>query len=100
MFLNDENIVLVHDEDINYDDYDTPNTSRLDETSLTMPGSTKKEATSALRLKQKVKWDKLAALYRHLNVTSNLDLINLDRFKLTMHPKKGATVFLFYNNDE
>ena len=100
MFLNDENIVLVHDEDINYDDYDTPNTSRLDETSLTMPGSTKKEATSALRLKQKVKWDKLAALYRHLNVTSNLDLINLDRFKLTMDPKKGATVFLFYNNDE
>ena len=55
MFLNDENIVLVHDEDINYDDYDTPNTSRLDETSFTMPGSTKKEATSALRLKQKVK---------------------------------------------
>ena len=56
-----------------------------------MPGSTKKGATSALRLKQKVKRDKLAALYRHLNVTSNLDLINLDRFKLTTDPKKGAS---------
>ena len=30
----DENIPLIYDEDFNYDDYDTPNTSRLDETYL------------------------------------------------------------------
>ena len=36
--------------------------------SFTEPGTT--EATSTLRLNQKVKRDKLAALYRHLNVTA------------------------------
>ena len=38
-------------------------------------------------------------MYRHLNVTGNLDLINLDRFKFTADPKKGATIFEFYNGD-
>ena len=102
IFIDDENIPLVHDEDINYDDYDRLNTSRLDETSFTMPGSMEKEkeATSTLWLKQKGKRDELAALYRHLNVTGNLDLINLDRFKLTMDPRKGTTIFEFYNGDK
>ena len=53
--------------------------------SFTEPGTT--EATSTLRLNQKAKRDKLAALYRHLNVTGNLDLIDLDRFKLTTDEK-------------
>ena len=65
--------------------------------SFTEPGTT--EATSTLRLNQKAKRDKLAALYRHLNVTGNLDLIDLDRFKLTTDPKKGAAIFEFYNGD-
>ena len=65
-----------------------------------MPGSTEKETISALRLKQKVKQDKLAALYRHLNVTGNLDLINLDQFKLAADLKKGAKIFEFYNGDK
>ena len=39
-------------------------------------------------------------MYRHLKVTCNLDLINLDRFKLTTDPKKGATIFEFYNGDK
>ena len=51
-------------------------------------------------LKQKLKRDKLAAFYSHLNVPGNLDLINLDRFKLTADPKKGATDFEFYNGDK
>ena len=38
-------------------------------------------------------------MYRHLNVTGNLNLISLDRFRLTRDPKKGATVFEFYNSD-
>ena len=62
-----------------------------------MPGSTEKEATPTLRLKQKVKRDKLAACYRHLNVRGNLYLIQLYLFKLTTDTKKGATVFDFYN---
>ena len=55
------------------------------------------EATSTLRLNQKVKGDKPATLYRHLNITGNLDLIDLDWFKLTRDPKKGVTIFEFYN---
>ena len=38
-------------------------------------------------------------MHRHLNVTGNLDLINLDRFKLTTDPNKGATIFEFYNSE-
>ena len=43
--VDDENIPLVQDKNIDYDDYNTPNTSRVDETSFTMPGSTDKETT-------------------------------------------------------
>ena len=34
-----------------------------------------------------------------LNVTGNLDIISLDQFRLTTVPKKGATIFEFYNRD-
>ena len=94
-FVDEETIPLLQEQD--YNNYGTPNTSSVDETSFTEPDTT--EATSTLRLKQKVKRDKLGALYRHLNVTGNLDLINLDQFKLTTDPKKGATIFEFYNGD-
>ena len=80
-----------------YDDYTTPNTIRTGEKSFIVPRSTEKETTSALLLKQKLKRDKLAAFYRHLNATGNLDLINLDQFRLAVDPKKGATIFEFYN---
>ena len=73
-FVDDETIPLVQDED--YDDYNTPNTSRVDETSFTEPDATK--ATSTLQLKQQVKQDKITALYRHLNVTSDSGLADMD----------------------
>ena len=94
-FLDEETISLVQDED--YDDYNTPNTSRIDETSFMEPTTTR--ATSTLRLTHKVKRDKLAALYRHLNVTGNIDLIDLNQFKLKADPKKGTTIFEFSNGD-
>ena len=50
-FNDEEDILLVQDED--YDDYNTPNTSRVDETSFTEPDAT--EATSTLQLRQKLK---------------------------------------------
>ena len=62
-FVDEETISLVQNED--YDNYGTPNTSRVDETSFTEPDTT--DATSTLRLKQKVKRDKLAALYSKRN---------------------------------
>ena len=75
MFVDAEIIPMVHQNE-DYDDYNTPNTIRVDETSFTEPATT--EVTSTLRLTQKVKQDKLVALYRYLNVTGNLDLISLD----------------------
>ena len=54
VFVDKENIPLVQDED--YDDYKTPDTGRIDaETSFTAPATT--EATSTLRLRQKLKRD-------------------------------------------
>ena len=94
-FIAEETIPLVHDQD--YDNYGTTNTSRVDETSFTETGIT--EVTSALQLNKKVKRDKLAGLYRHWNVTGNLELIDLDRLNLTTDPKKGFTIFEFYNGD-
>ena len=94
-FADEETIPLVQDED--YDNYGTPNASRVDETSFMEPDTT--DATLTLQLNQKVKRSKLAVLYRRLNIIGNIDLIELDRFKLTRDPKKGATIFEFYNDD-
>ena len=56
-FVDGEDIPLVHQGDDCYD-YETPNTSKvetsIDETSFTVP-STQEEATSTLRVRQKVK---------------------------------------------
>ena len=49
-FVDEESIPLAQDED--YDDYNIPNTSRVDWTSFTEPDTT--EATSTLQLRQKV----------------------------------------------
>ena len=38
-------------------------------------------------------------MYRHLNVTGDIDLIDLDQFRLKRDPKRGAPVFKFYNGD-
>ena len=86
-FVDEENITLIQDED--YDNYGILNTSRVDETSFIAPDTT--EAASTLRLREKVKQDMLAALYRHLKVTGNIDLINLNQFK--------ARIFEFNNYD-
>ena len=78
MFVDEETISLVQDED--YDYYNTPNTSRVDETSFTEPDTT--DATSDLQLRQKVIRDKITALYRHLNVTGDPGLAGLDQFMI------------------
>ena len=68
MFVNEEDIPMVHQDDDGYDDYNTPNTSTIDETSFIEPDAT--EATWTLRLRQKVKRDKIIALYRRLGASS------------------------------
>ena len=65
----------------------------MDDTLFTVHDTT--EATSTLRLRQKVKRDKINALYAHLKVLGNPDLIDLDRFKLTKNTKTSNTDLLF-----
>ena len=57
-FIDEEDIPLIN-QDEEYDDYSTPDTttSRVDETSFTVPDDS--EATSTLRLRQKLKRDKI-----------------------------------------
>ena len=91
-FVDEETIPLVQDED--YDDYNTPDTSRVDEKSFIEPDTT--EATSTLQLRQKVKRDKITALYRHLNLTGDPGLANINRFMIKKISKTGNTDFLFF----
>ena len=76
-------LVTHHDEKIDYDDHNTPNPSRADETIFITPDVIDKETAETLRLSQKVTRDKLAAFYRYLNITGKLALINLDQFTYT-----------------
>ena len=95
-FVDAETIPLF-EKDEDYDNYGTSNTSRVDET-LFLESDTAK-ATSTLRLRQKVKRYKVTSLYRRLNVTGDIDLIDLDQFRLRRGPINGATIFEFYNCD-
>ena len=90
-FIGEENIPMIHQDEEDYDDYNTPDTNRIDETSFTVLDTT--EVTLTLRLREKVKRDKLIALYRHLGVTGNPDLIDLDRFRLRTDSKKRGHNF-------
>ena len=76
-FIDEETIPLIQDE--YYDEYNTLNTSRVDET-FTEPDIT--EPTSTLQLRQKVKQDKITALYRLLNVTCDPSLAHIDQFMI------------------
>ena len=77
-FVDEETIPLVQVED--YDNYNTLNTSRIDETSFTKPDAT--GATSTLQLRQKVKQYKITAMYRHLNMTGDPGLADIDQFMI------------------
>lgn len=97
-FIENIQLVLHHAgyyDNNSSDDFNTLNTSWINKVNFTTPGTTIKEKTSSLRLRQKVKQGKLAALYRHLNVKVNLDLSNLDWCKMTTDPIKGAAVSSF-----
>ena len=43
IFFNDENMPLLHAKNINYDDYNTQNTSRVDEITFKTSDTTNKE---------------------------------------------------------
>ena len=83
--VDEESTPLVEDKDRDYDDYNTPNTSRVDEISFTEPDPTK--ATSTLQLRQKVKRDKITAM----NLTGDPGLADMDQFMIKKK-KKQATL--------
>ena len=64
---------MVH-QDEDYDNYVTPDTSRVDETSFIDTT----EETSTLRLRQKLKRDKIVSLYRYLDMTGDPGLADLN----------------------
>ena len=103
LFVDNKNIQQVthHDKDCSndnyYDDYNTPDSNRVDETTFTTPNSADKKATSTLQLRQKTKWNKLAALYRYLHVTGNLSLVNTDWLQRKTL-KAGNTTLLFFDS--
>ena len=94
-FVHEEEIPLVQDED--YDNYGAPNTNRVDETSFTEPDTT--EAKSTLQLRQKVKQGEITTLYRHLNVTGDPGLADIDRFMIKKNSKTGNTDLLFLDGN-
>ena len=74
----DEDDIPLINQDEDYDDYRTPETSRVDETSFTVPDTT--EATSTLRLRQKLKRVKFVSLYRYHDVTGDPGFADLEQF--------------------
>ena len=92
-YIDKETIPLVH-QDKDYDDYNIPNTSRIEETSFIEPDAT--EATSTLQLRQRVKRGKNTAFYRHLSVTDDPGLADIGRFMIKKIQKQ-ATLTCFFS---
>ena len=59
------------------------------------PSFTDKQETLSSLLWEKVKEDKLVALYRHLNVADDLDLINLHWSIYTRNTNKETIILVF-----
>ena len=94
----DEEGIPSMNQDEDYDDYTTPDISRVDKTSFTVSDAT--EATSALRLRQKLKRDKRVSLYRYLDVTGDSDLADLNRFMINESSKTGYIELLFFDGNK
>ena len=96
--FDEENIPLVQDE--GYDDYTTPDTSRIDpDTSFTIPPDTT-EVTLILRLRQKLKQDKTVSLYRYLGLTGDPGFVDLNQFMNRKKWKTGNIELLFLDADK
>ena len=94
-FIDEEDIPMVHQDEEDYDDnYSTPDTSRVETSFIEL--DTQEKATLTLRLKQKVKRDKIIALYKHLNVTGNPGLADMDQFIINKKKTKTCNTDLLF----
>ena len=94
--MHDEDIPLIDDYDDYNDDsrYDTPETSRIEETSFTT-----EQPAVRLRQRQRLLHDYIEDLYRYLDVDpGNIDLVNPDFFKVEKS-KSGAVELCFFNGE-
>ena len=96
-FVDEEDIPLIN-QDEDYDDYRTPDTTRVGETSFIEPNTI--EATSTLRLRQKLRRDKIISLYRYLNVTGDPGLADLDQFTIKKNSKTGNNELFFLGGNK
>ena len=98
MFVNEEDIPMIN-QDKDYNNYRTPDTSRIAaEKSFTKPATT--EATSTLRLRQKLRRDKIVSLYRYIDVTGGRGLVELNRFMIIKNLKTGNIKLLFLDGNK
>ena len=95
--VDEEDVALIN-QDEDYDDYKTPDTSRVGETSFIEPDTI--EATSTLRLRQKLRRDKIISLYRYLNVTVDPSLADFDRFTINKNSKTGSNELFFLDGNK
>ena len=87
-----------HQDEKDYDErYDTLHTSRI-ETSFIEPTDAT-EAPSTLRLRQKIKQDKIVSLYRYLSVTGDPGLADLDQFMIRKNLKTVNIELLFLDGN-
>ena len=79
--------LVTQDDEKHYDEGHDTSKSRVHKTSFTAPDAT--EATSTLRLRQKLTRDKIVSLYRYLDVTGDPGLADLERFSLKKKSKNS-----------
>ena len=99
-FVHDEDIPLIDDDYDDYDDeeeeesrYDTPDSSRIKETSFT------EQPAVRLRQRNRLLRNYLEDLYKYLDVDGNIDLVDINLFKVEKS-KSGAVEFSFYDGED
>ena len=97
-FVDEENIPMVNQDEDYEDNFRTQDTSRVEEISFIRPDTT--EGTSTLRLRQKLKRDKIVSLYRYLDVTGDPGLSDLVRLTIRKNLKAGNTESIFLGGNK
>ena len=100
-FIDDENIPLIN----SHDDEDAPYTpmqsegGTTEETSFSTP-SRETPGSKIIPLSNELKRQKIYALHQELGVTGNVNLAELDRFRLNRNEKTGNAELKFFNGQD
>ena len=100
-FIDDENIPLIN----SHEDEDAPYTpmqsegGTTEETSFSTP-SRETPGSKIIPLSNELKRQKIYALHQELGVTGNVNLAELDRFRLNRNEKTGNAELKFFNGQD